>query len=74
MCMKYEILCICMQYNKDSFSPSLSKRITTVRVLDESQTGIKITGRLLSLVLASRFFTTSATWEAPKIPYKENKL
>ena len=34
-----------MQYNKDSFSPSLSKRITTVRVLDESQTGIKITGR-----------------------------
>ena len=45
MCMKYEILCICMQYNKDSFSPSLSKRITTVRLLDESQTGIKITGR-----------------------------
>ena len=34
-----------MKYNKDSFSPSLSKRVTTIRVLDESEAGIKITGR-----------------------------
>ena len=34
-----------MKHNEDSFSPSLAKRITTIRVLDESQAGIKITGR-----------------------------
>ena len=34
-----------MKYNKDSFSSSLAKRVTTIRVLDESEAGIKITGR-----------------------------
>ena len=34
-----------MKHNEDSFSPSLAKRITTIRVLDESQAGIKIAGR-----------------------------
>ena len=62
MCMKYEILCIYMKYNKDSFSPCLTKRVTTIRVLDESQTGIKITGRninSLRYVVDTTFMTES---------------
>ena len=51
-----------MKYNKDSFSPCLTKRVTTIRVLDESQTGIKITGRninSLRYVVDTTFMTES---------------